>query len=156
MSRALGALRDRAPRAVGSLDLPEACEIPQLAAIVEPGRLTRALGDALAQADPGAPPLLRCSVLKVHYRPGRECRLVISARFRSGRLGEEQLYFGKLLADKPLAGARGRVANGSHVSGGALPRFGPAATNETTSTSSPTAAKARSTASPYPVVTITG
>ena len=153
MSRALRALRDRAPRAVHALDLPGTCELPQLAAIVEPGRLARALGDALAGAGPGAPVLLRCDVTKVHYRPGRDCRLVISARFRSGRRGEEQLYFGKLhidkpLVDKPLAGARGPVANGQenghtnghenghtnghtdgHANGHAshaAPRFGPA------------------------------
>jgi len=124
MSRALGALRDRAPRAVGSLDLPEACEIPQLAAIVEPGRLTRALGDALAQADPGAPPLLRCSVLKVHYRPGRECRLVISAHFRSGRRTAEQLYFGKLLAGAPSAHENGTSTPSAPRA--AAPSFGPA------------------------------
>ena len=136
MSRALGALRDRAPRAVRSLDLPDACELPQLAAIVDPGRLAHVLGDALAQADPAAPALLRCSVTKVHYRPGRECRLVISARFRRGRHGEEQLYFGRLRVDAPhvdtplvvtpLAGARGSVAELSDVPGATAPRFGPA------------------------------
>jgi len=118
MSRALRALRQRAPQAVRALDLPDACEIPQLAAIVEPGRLARALGDALAEADPGAPALLRCAVTKVHYRPGKDCRLVISARFRSGRRGEEQLYFGRLLA----AASRGREDRRATAD---TPRFGP-------------------------------
>ena len=136
MSRALGALRDRAPQALRSLDLPEACELPQLASIVQPGSLTRALGDALAQAGPGAPALIRCSVLKLHYRPGRDCRLVISARFRSGRGAAEQLYFGRLRmdtpradtprVDTPLAGARGPDAEGTRAPRGASPRFGPA------------------------------
>ena len=122
MSRALGALRDRAPRAVRSLDLPDACEIPQLGSIVEPGRLTRALGDALAQADPGAPALLRSSVLKVHYRPGRECRLVISAHFRSGRRTTEQLYFGKLQVGTPARHENGSAARVVSAS----PSIGPA------------------------------
>ena len=124
MSRPLGALRERAPRAVHALDLPPDCEIPQLAAIVEPGRLARALGEALAQADPSAPAVLRCDVTKVHYRPGKGCRLVIAARFRSGRGGEEQLYFGRL--GRPSVGHpvdRGQ-ANG-HRAAAATPRFGP-------------------------------
>src|SRR5262252_2715964 len=102
------ALRDRAPRAVRSVELPEACELPQLEAIVAPGRLARALQEALAAADPAAPLLQRCTVTKVHYRAGRECRLVISARFRAGRRSEEQLYFGRL-----QVGARSVSAHGA-------------------------------------------
>ena len=108
----------RAFRALRALDLSDACEIPQLAAIVEPGRLARALGDALAETDPGGPALLRCAVTKVHYRPGKDCRLVISARFRSGRGGEEQLYFGRLRA----AASREREERRATA---AAPRFGP-------------------------------
>jgi hypothetical protein len=120
VSRASGTLRERGPRAVGALDLPAACDLPQLAAIVEPGRLRRALGDALAHAEPSAPALLDCNVTKLHYRPGKGCRLVITARFRGSRgRSEEQLYFGRLV---PGASA-GRHA--APDAGAARPRFGP-------------------------------
>jgi len=123
MRRANGALRDRAHSAVRAVDLPEACDVPQLPAIVEPGRLADAIGAALAHADPGAPPLVRCGVTKLHYRPGKGCRLVIAARFRSGgRAGEEQLYFGHL----PAAGRERRPAHAPERDGlAAAPRFGP-------------------------------
>jgi hypothetical protein len=105
---------------VDTLDLPERCDVPQLAAIVEPGRLAHALGLALAHATPQSPALLDCAVTKVHYRPGRGCRLVISARFENGRgRGEEQLYCGRL-----PAGARAAAA--APVAAAAAPRFGPA------------------------------
>jgi aminoglycoside phosphotransferase (APT) family kinase protein len=125
MSGARRALRDRAPRAVRTLDLPEACELPQLAAIVEPGRLTRVLGEALAHATPTSPELLISAVTKLHYRPGKGCRLVISARFGTGRggAGEEQLYFGRLVtAARKAARANGDAATRDGV---AAPRFGP-------------------------------
>jgi hypothetical protein len=127
-SSANGALRDRAHSAVHAVDLPEACDVPHLPAIVERGRLAHAIGAALAHSDPGAPPLVRCDVTKLHYRPGKGCRLVIAARFRTGgRTGEEQLYFGHLPAagrDRRPAHAPGR--NGSTPRAeAAAPRFGP-------------------------------
>ena len=126
MSRAGGALRDRAHSAVHAVDLPAACDVPQLPAIVEPGRLAHAIGAALAHADPGVPPLVGCDVTKLHYRPGKGCRLVITARFRTGRrAGEEQLYFGHL----PAAGRERRPAHAPDRNGSApmaaAPRFGP-------------------------------
>jgi aminoglycoside phosphotransferase (APT) family kinase protein len=128
MSRPAGALRERGPRAVRTLDLPAACELPELAAIVEPGRLQQALERALALADPPAPALVGCDVTKLHYRPGKDCRLVISARFRGGRgAGAEQLYFGRLFADthRRVPGDTLRVHEPPRHAPAALPRFGP-------------------------------
>src|SRR5436190_13442811 len=128
MSRAAGLLRERRTRAVHTLDLPAAGEQPALPAIVEPGRRRRALALALAQADPPAPALVRCDVTKVHYRPGKDCRLVISAQFSGGRGADtEQLYFGRLIADadrRPSGGAP-RVHTPVRHAPAALPRFGP-------------------------------
>jgi len=105
------------------LQLPEPCDYPQLAEIVDDERLVQAIGGCLGRMEPIAPALRACAVRKLHYRPRSGCRLVIAARFAAGSgRSVEQLYFGRLL---PGDGAR-RAFEATDLDALARPRFGPA------------------------------
>jgi hypothetical protein len=109
--------------ATARLQLPEPCDYPQLAEIVDRGLLADAIGACLAGAEPVAPALRACAVRKLHYKPRSGCRLVIEARFAaaSGR-SVEQLYFGRLLPGDQAV----RSFEATDPATLAPPRFGPA------------------------------
>ena len=82
------------------------CEFPQLCDIVDPGKLAPKLQRCLA--DPGAAEVIEveeCALDELHYKPGCNCRMVLSAKFhrQHDNASTQQIFYGKLFRSHSAA-----------------------------------------------------
>ncbi len=81
-----------------AITIPEACEFPQLHAMIDPGRLAAVLDEHLGAGKTcGGVRLQQCRIERLHYKPGK-CHLQMEATLSdaAGREIGKQKYFGKV------------------------------------------------------------
>ena len=137
LEQAGAAERDRARRAIRGaarsrrVVLPRTHEFPQLAAISDPEGLAAVLVHALTGAPAqDVPRFAWCTIEELHYRRGKQCRLLLRAGVQDPGSGaaREQLFFGRLYPPGRLLATRDRAAPAWLVQ----PERGPAAFSVTT------------------------
>jgi thiamine kinase-like enzyme len=110
---------------VGIDDIPADCEFPQLQDILTPGRLTEKLQQVLGvHSESHAIAIEGCSVDRLYYKSGENCRLLLTAyvRHRATQELDRQILFGTLF--RPSRSQRAYAA--LDTTRFATPKCGPA------------------------------